>query len=152
MRLTALKTLDLGGVSKLSQEALAKLVRKTTTLTELNLTRCLLVGSDLCWNLAPRVETLGDGEDEEQVQEPVGSGACESWEDIDMDAPMHRTLGLPSLRALSLAKCPLVTDSGLSRVSLCLALQQLDVSDCELVCLCFVHSCARERRGCLCRS
>ena len=136
---TSLTTLDLGGVARLSEEALVRVVRSNTCLTHLNLTRCCNVASDVAWNIGPRVTVrLHSNNDDEEEEEGggeqegcVGRRACDSWEDIDESAALHRTLGLPCLRALSLAKCSLVSDSGLSRVSFCKELEELDVSDCE---------------------
>lgn len=136
---TSLQVLDLGGLSSLSEEALVRLVRTSSRLTHLNLSRCSLVGSDLVWNIGPRVSVRLKPASDEEDEDGDSQGscdddkACDSWEDLSDTVEMHRTLGLPYLRALSLAKCCLVTDSGLSRVSQCLQLEELDISDCERV-------------------
>jgi len=96
---TSLQTLDLGGITKLSEEALVRVVRSNTSLTELNLRKCSLAGSNVVWNIGPRVtvrlQSARDDDDDEQHL----SQTFESWEDIDEHGLRHQTFGLPALRA-----------------------------------------------------
>ncbi len=141
VRKDSLRVLDLGGLGNLSEEALVRIVRTSSRLTHLNLSRCSRVGSDLVWNIGPRVSVRlqSVSDDEEDAASSPGDGATgdegaiDSWEDLEDSKQLHLTLGLPWLQALSLAKCTLVTDSGFSRVSLCQQLEELDISDCERV-------------------
>ena len=134
MALTALRALDLGGLNRLSQTTLVKVVRVATALTHLNLSKCPCVDSDLCWSLAPRLERARREEEDGEFHGQGSDEECEDWEDLDVDGGMARGLmqrGCPGLRVLSLAKCVQVRDSGLMRLSLCRDLEQLDVSGCE---------------------
>jgi hypothetical protein len=48
-----MQALDLGGLSRVSEEALVRVVRTNSNLTLLNFTKCSLVGSDLVCYLHP---------------------------------------------------------------------------------------------------
>mmetsp|Transcript_57028 Transcript_57028/g.133810 ORF Transcript_57028/g.133810 Transcript_57028/m.133810 type:complete len:537 (+) Transcript_57028:68-1678(+) len=114
--LPLLQFLDIEGLAKVSEEAVAKLARLCTSLRELNLARCEKIGSASLWAIAPRVKVRKNE-------------VAASWEEVeDLQQSLHVESGCGALRALSLSKCIQVTDSGVGVLSQCQQLMQLDVS------------------------